>query len=162
MPRCAGGFGRGDLVVDRRFVSRLIEDIEKNVVLLEAMRDVPAETLRDDPHQGYTALYALQICVEALLNVSHHMIAELGLTRPESTVHAVEILTRSGVLQDSELAGRLPDIVRFRNLIVHRYWDIRWDLVHGILQHNIGDLRAFAAAIESFMDRNDATPGDRP
>jgi len=38
-------------------------------------------------------------------------------------------------------------MARFRNLLVHMYWKIDYGQVLDVLQQNLGDLRAFAAAV---------------
>ncbi|MEW6280479.1 MAG: DUF86 domain-containing protein [Candidatus Eremiobacterota bacterium] len=59
---------------------------------------------------------------------SHHLIAECGFDAPEQNVESVATLAREGVVRN-ELAERLPRMVRFRNLLVHRYWQVDPEIV---------------------------------
>ena len=43
-------------------------------------------------------------------------------------------------------------MARFRNLLVHVYWKVDNRQVHDALRKNLGDLRAFSAAIVSLLD----------
>jgi uncharacterized protein YutE (UPF0331/DUF86 family) len=56
------------------------------------------------------------------------------------------MLQDAGILP-AELAGRLQQMARFRNLLVHMYWKIDYGQVFDVLQQNLGDLRGFAAAV---------------
>ena len=38
-------------------------------------------------------------------------------------------------------------MARFRNLLVHMYWKVDYGQVYDVMQHHLGDLRAFAAAV---------------
>jgi uncharacterized protein YutE (UPF0331/DUF86 family) len=42
-------------------------------------------------------------------------------------------------------------MARFRNRIVHIYWDVNLDLVHEYLTGRLGDLDSYVAAIEEYM-----------
>jgi len=44
-------------------------------------------------------------------------------------------------------------MVRFRNLLVHRYWEVDPVRVLGYARENLGDFEAFLAAIENFVSR---------
>lgn len=53
---------------------------------------------------------------------------------------------RAGVI-DAALTGRLRQMARFRNLLVHMYWKVDYGKVHAILQYSLDDLRAFSRTI---------------
>ena len=40
---------------------------------------------------------------------------------------------------------------RFRNLLVHVYWDVDYRRVHEAIRENLGDLRAFATAMVALL-----------
>ena len=50
-------------------------------------------------------------------------------------------------LLPEELAARLQQMARLRNLLVHMYWKIDYGHVFDILHRNLDDLRAFAGAV---------------
>jgi len=52
---------------------------------------------------------------------------------------------------DDELASRLVRMVRFRNLLVHRYWEVDPVRVLGYARENLGDFEAFLVAIEGLV-----------
>ena len=61
-------------------------------------------------------------------------------------------LASRGVLE-GEFAERLKKMVRFRNRIVHVYWDVDLAEVHGILQRDLGDFDEFVSVVGSLMGR---------
>ncbi len=142
--------------IDRRFVIRLLAEIEQHLVILEQARVQPKEQLFLDPLRSLGVQHALQILIEAVIAISHQIIAGLNLPRPERNVDTPGALLEAGVLRDAELAGRLPGMVRFRNLLVHRYWEVQLDLVYEILRNHLDDIRQFAAEVSEFMEHPDS------
>lgn len=50
---------------------------------------------------------------------------------------------------DEELCARLKAAVGFRNVAVHNYQKIDWDIVHAITWQHLDDFRRFAQAVNS-------------
>ena len=57
-----------------------------------------------------------------------------------------ETLGRLGIVSD-ELSNKLVAMARFRNLLVHRYWEIDNQRVLNIARENIYDLLVFLSAV---------------
>jgi uncharacterized protein YutE (UPF0331/DUF86 family) len=53
-----------------------------------------------------------------------------------------------------ELARRLSSMARFRNVLVHGYDTVNLDIVRDVLEHRLGDLLAFAAAVRLRLRRS--------
>ena len=140
------------MVVDRRYVARLLGEIESQVALLreaQDMEDVFSDTLR---HNG--VYYTLQSAIEGIVAVCHHLIAQCNFPAPERNLETVTILAGQGVLTDEGLIARLPLMIRFRNLIVHRYWQVEPDRVREIIETSLGDFELFCAQILEFLEAN--------
>ena len=58
-----------------------------------------------------------------------------------------------------QLAESLQKAVAFRNILVHNYTDINWDIVTDIVTHRLTDFVQFAQAIDRL---NNDTPCRRP
>lgn len=48
-------------------------------------------------------------------------------------------------------AERPQSMAKFRNLLVHVYWEVDYRRVHAAMRENPGDLRAFAAAVVALL-----------
>ena len=42
-------------------------------------------------------------------------------------------------------------MARFRNLLVHKYWDVDYARVYDVLREHLGDLREFVRAIGALV-----------
>lgn len=61
-----------------------------------------------------------------------------------------KVLKEEGVI-GKELATKLEDMARFRNLLVHRYGEIDNRRVLEIIKHNLKDIEEFEKEIEKFI-----------
>lgn len=142
------------MVVDRRFVARILSEIEDHVSLVEQVKAEGQDSFLSDRVRRYGAQYALQAAVEGVIAIAHHLIAECNLETPERNLDSVGILVREGIVVNPGLGDSLPRMVRFRNLLVHRYWQVDPEAVWTIMIENLSDLRDFCADIQAFLARN--------
>ncbi|HXW05952.1 MAG TPA: HepT-like ribonuclease domain-containing protein [Vicinamibacterales bacterium] len=49
------------------------------------------------------------------------------------------------------LSGRLQQMARFRNLLVHVYWTIDFNRVFDVLEHDVQDLREFSGLVAALL-----------
>lgn len=91
-------------------------------------------------------LLNLQRAIQAAINLALHVVAAEGYGNPDSIADAFTLLKRRGVI-DSGLAHRLRRMVSFRNITIYEYQTVDPDIVEGIVEHRLGDLRAFGARI---------------
>ena len=99
------------------------------------------------------ACYRLLIAIEAALALCFHVSAKRLHQAPEEYAGCFSALERAGLIP-SDLSGRLQQMVRSRNLLVHVYWNWKIDYgqVYGVLTTRLGDLRAFSAAMANLIE----------
>lgn len=139
------------MVVDRRTVDIHLQELEEAVRLLRQEAARPLEQLTEDPVRAFGVQHLLQISIEGLANISNHLAAECSWETPRSYLASFANLHRHGVITDPELAERLEQMARFRNLVVHRYWKVDMAEVYRILQNHLPDLTAAGAAVARFL-----------
>jgi uncharacterized protein YutE (UPF0331/DUF86 family) len=86
----------------------------------------------------------LQRACEAAIDLAMHIvrIKELGL--PKDSKSAFDLLSQAGEISP-ELAGKLKKMVGFRNIAVHDYRELNWDILIRIVQSECDDLAVFAS-----------------
>lgn len=101
-----------------------------------------------DPEHGYFVLHALQLAIQAALDVASHIAADEQLGEPDRLAGLFAILARDGWL-DAALAQRLALMAGFRNVLVHGYIEVDLAIVKDVLANHLSDLDAFVAAIRA-------------
>jgi len=69
-----------------------------------------------------------------------------------------KVLKEEGVI-GKELAAKLEDMARFRNLLVHRYGEVDNKRVLEIIKHDLRDIEEFEKEIEKFINEKSPTMG---
>lgn len=123
-----------------------IDFVRANLRRLEVMHERGREEFLSDEIAQAAAIRWLQTSIEALVDISNHIIAREGLGVPRAYADTVEILTREGVLPPDR-RDALLSMVRFRNRIVHLYDEVSSDEVWRIVDCDLGDFEAFISAI---------------
>jgi uncharacterized protein YutE (UPF0331/DUF86 family) len=128
-----------------------LEFLRKCVNRIEAKRAPSVAALREDlDRQDILALNltrAVQICVD----IATHALSETEETVPTTMGEAFDSLEHLGWI-DSNLKSRLQAAVGFRNVAVHNYQQINWDIVQAITWQHLEDFRAFAYSISQQLD----------
>ena len=119
-------------------------EIQESVGRLERFRGTPREVFLADRDALDIACYRLLIAIEASLALCYHISAQRLRKVPEGYAECFANLREAGILPQ-ELAGRLQQMARFRNLLVHRYWQVDLGVVHDVIHRHLEDLRAFAS-----------------
>jgi len=97
---------------------------------------------------------ALQVAIEACLDIAHYITSEEGFRYPESSADAFEVLGEEGVIPP-ELSPKLVNMAKFRNILVHEYVRLDNSVVYGVLKKRLGDFEEFAKAIISYLERSE-------
>ena len=88
---------------------------------------------------------SLQVMAEILIDVAERTLALRGAGPAATAAEALTKIANLGVIRD---ADRYAAIVRFRNLIVHRYDEIDPAIVFDILQNHLDLFREFRDEVD--------------
>jgi len=139
------------LTLDTNRIRGKLTDIFRSLNRLKAFQGISKEEfLRNEDYQDI-ARSRLLTAIEAALNICYYLAAKKIHQVPEDYSHCFELLGLSGMLPD-ELAGRLSKMARFRNRLVHLYWDIDYSAVYEIICNDLKDLEDYAMEIGKFIE----------
>ena len=144
------GRGMSDPAVDRDRVIEFLRLISADVQdLREKAKTSKEEYLRSRDMQAIVER-RLQTAIESCLNIGNHLIARLGLRPPQDYGDVFRIL-RDAYILPSECAEAMVDMARFRNLLVHLYWQLDYERIYDSSQGRIASLEAFASHIGQWL-----------
>ena len=107
----------------------------------------PSEIERDLRELRFVE-HTLQIAIQAALDVASHVVSDGRLGEPRTHRELFDLLASHGWISP-ELAAGLRDMVGFRNVLVHGYAEVDPAIVRDVVEHHLGDLDAFVAAIRA-------------
>ena len=107
----------------------------------------PADIVRD-VREARFVLHTLQIAIQAAIDVASHIVSDEQLGEPETNRELFDRLAGHGWLP-ADLAATMARMAGFRNIVVHGYGDVSLEVVRDIVDHRLGDLLAFVAAVRT-------------
>ena len=139
------------MVADRRKVEDRIDRIRRFRRDLEDFGRISLETFRTNRERQYAVLHAMQNAIEGCIEIASHIVSADRLGAPTDYARLFSLLEENRVLPTG-IAEAMRQMARFRNRIVHLYWDVDLDLVYEILTGRLADFDSFLAAIEKYLD----------
>jgi uncharacterized protein YutE (UPF0331/DUF86 family) len=127
---------------DKRGIIDHIRELEQAVEDWRRYRSIPLDELRRDRDKRNMVLHALLVGIQAAIDIANHLIAERSLERPSTYRESFQILSEQNLIP-SELADGLSELAGFRNVLVHLYWVLDLEKVHGVLVSGPGALEEF-------------------
>ena len=131
--------------------------VAKKLALIETyvreLRELarPAELARDVREQRFVE-HTLQIAIQAMLDVASHIVSDERLGEPETNSQLFERLAVAGWVSEDQ-RKLLVAMVGFRNILVHGYAAVDPAIVRDVVEHHLGDLTDFVAAIRARASR---------
>jgi uncharacterized protein YutE (UPF0331/DUF86 family) len=136
---------------DVEIVRDRLNRIRRYVGELDEFAKIEKADFLANVERQYAVLHALQLAIEACIEVAMHICSADGLGVAASYAEAFDALQRAGVV-DAPLATDARAMARFRNRIVHFYWDVSLHEVYRILTERVGDFTRYVAAIERYLE----------
>ena len=137
-------------MLDPDLVRRRCQDITDSLERLRRIKEVPLTVFLEDQDQRDIACYRLQIAIESALGLCYHIAAKQLRQVPEEYGQCFVLLEQAEIITP-ELSGKLQQMARFRNLLVHMYWKIDYTAVYNIIENNIDDLEEFRRQVVALI-----------
>lgn len=91
----------------------------------------------------------LEIATQCCIDICHRIIALEQAVKPTDYYDAILRMGELGVLPPA-FAHQLAPIAGFRNILIHEYLKVDWDIVYSSLQ-DLGDLEQFSVLIQRWL-----------
>lgn len=137
--------------MDSQTIFNKIASLKRCVHRIEDKVPKTSQELQSDYDLQDIVSLNLQRAVQVCVDIAAHLNAEMSTRVPESMVESFENLSRHGIISD-ETCGRMKKSVGFRNIAVHEYSTISWDIVFSVSTTNLNDFRRFSKEIITWMN----------
>lgn len=114
-----------------------LEYIKKNLAHLNNLTNQnTTEKILQDYTLLTSALYTIQTSIQALIDISLRFLAEKGEKPPSTYKEIARRLTELDILAANE-AELFRKIIGFRNVLVHQYLGLNFELLRDILEKKL-------------------------
>lgn len=136
-------------MVNPEIINERLREMEENITLLDELKSTPFKTFENDPKIFKLAMYCLQISIQCLLDICHHIIVDNNWPRPKNNAEAIITLGEKGVIPVEFANGIIP-MANLRNILVHGYLKIDKALLYGNIK-KLDDFRTFQKYILKYI-----------
>ena len=140
---------REDPEVDEELLSRRLDEVLRDVALLERYLEEGLEWILGDLERTYAFERAIHRAIEAALDICRHLVHALGLGAVEYYSQYPRRLGEAGVMPQ-KLAEELSEMARVRNILVHRYVELNHELLYEAAER----LRDLAPRLSEWLREN--------
>lgn len=132
--------------------------LKKYTELLKDISKVDFEEyIKNEILKGAIQRY-LQVAIEACINIGNRIISieqtkGKNIKIPETYVDIFLMLNQLNIITN-ELSIRLSQMARFRNKLVHLYWEIDDNLVYKFLKENIKDFEEYICCVKKYLQES--------
>jgi len=130
--------------INREYIHKLIQEINKTISAIIDATNKPYD--RVNTVEKYAIRYHLIVIAEALIALALHIARRMFNTRPETPIHALQVLRDNQLLIGDEYRD-VVNIVKLRNLLVHRYWTIDDEKIYNTVKKDFKNIQRFLKRI---------------
>ena len=133
------------------FLAKRASDIRSAASTLRTIGKLPKEQFLADQTVIDAAKYRLVVATEAAISICAHLAVRMADRAPDTYAQCFDVLAEAGILS-VDLAQRMGNMARFRNLLVHGYGDVDDGRLWEFLQIDLNDLNEYLSQIGQALE----------
>jgi uncharacterized protein YutE (UPF0331/DUF86 family) len=138
-------------MINPEIINERLREIDENITLLEELKTTPFDKFRDDPKIFKCVERCLEISIQCILDICHHIVVENNWPRPRDNKETILAIGQKDVIP-LDFAKNILPMAGLRNLLVHEYTKIEPELIYQHLQ-KIDDFRIFQKHIIKLLKK---------
>ena len=146
---------------DQEKMAKLVSELRKSVERLRVIAKLRQNEFLNDPDKIGSAKYHFIVAIESCIDMCNHVISLNGYRVPEDYADTFQVIGEVGAL-DMDFTDELRNMAKFRNRLVHIYWEVDDLQLYEILQTRIDDFKKFLDSLARFLGWQNLTPQTHP
>ncbi len=139
-------------MIDKIFIENRLEKAKQYMGELEEIFKLPLDKIRGDSLKCRAVERILQLIVDEMIDINNHIIRHSNIKTPDDFQSAFVSLGENNILP-SDLSAKLAPVVGLRNRLVHRYEEIKIDLLLTTIQKEKKDFKKYIKAIQQYIEK---------
>lgn len=136
---------------DQEKMVKLVSELRKSVARLNYLANLSLDDFLGDPDKIGSSKYHFIVAIESCIDMCNHIIARNGFRVPDDYGDTFQVMYEVGAI-DANFSEELKNMAKFRNRLVHLYWEVDEKQVHELLQKRIGDFKRLLDNIAEFLE----------
>ncbi len=135
--------------MDQLILAEKIESLRRCLKRIEDKRPDSINLLNQDPDLQDILVLNLTRAVQLSVDIGSHIISNTEEAAPQTMGEVFTTLNKLGVITP-DTCQQLKKSVGFRNIAVHNYEAINWEIVYAICKNSLEDFRRFSQEISRY------------
>lgn len=131
-------------------IAKLVSELRKGLTRLRSLQAIDKQLFLNDPDKVASAKYNFIIAIESAIDICNHIISQNGYRVPDDYADTFQVLGEQGAF-DHGFAKVLKNMAKFRNRLIHLYWEIDDNQIYEFLQIGLDDFKGFLDKIAIFL-----------
>ena len=133
--------------MENEVINNKIESLRKCLQRIESKKPFTLNELIDDYDLQDVICLNIERSVQLCVDIAAHIISESEANAPDNMSDSFTILRKLNYINEN-IEIRMKKAVGFRNIAVHTYQDIDWEIVYSIVTKNLNDFVEFVKQID--------------
>jgi uncharacterized protein YutE (UPF0331/DUF86 family) len=139
---------------DQEIMVRMVAELRKSVSRLSDLAGTSEAAFLKDPDKIGSAKYHFIVAIECCIDMCNHVIARNGFRAPEDYGDTFRVMSEAGAFKP-DFSDELVNMAKFRNRLVHLYWEVEDRMFYEILQTRLADFKKLLNALANFLNFKD-------
>jgi len=131
-------------------INSRLEKLREFVDILRTLKGIKEKDLIGDVSKRAKAERFLQLAIEACVDIAELIIVDQRLPAPVDSAGAIEILGQEKIINHA-FAKDFAKSVGLRNILVHDYISVDYEVIANIINNQLGDFDRFAKEVAIFL-----------
>ena len=136
---------------DQDKMIKLVSELRTSLKRLRHLSKLSQSDFLSDPDKVGSAKYHFIVAIESCIDMCNHIIAQNGLRVPEDYADTFRVMAEAGALENG-FAQQLRNMAKFRNRLVHLYWEVDDRQLYEILQNRLDHFKTFLDRLSTFLN----------
>jgi uncharacterized protein YutE (UPF0331/DUF86 family) len=139
------------MTVEYSGIERRLDELSERLTRLKPLANRERSEFDQDPYLRDIVERNLEVASQCVIDICHRLISLEKGRKPGDYYEAILLMGELNILP-SEFARNLAPIAGFRNILVHQYISVNWDIVYRNLKQ-IDDLKKFGDLIRDWLNK---------
>lgn len=136
--------------MDKQLIEGKLESLRRCINRVETKRPKTFEELENNLDLQDILSVNLERSVQLCVDIGSHISSQTDSKLPTTMAETFDILANENIIEMST-AQSMKKAVGFRNIAVHNYQSINWEIVFNISHHKLDDFKTFAKEIDKVI-----------
>ncbi|PKK86068.1 MAG: DUF86 domain-containing protein [Thermoplasmata archaeon HGW-Thermoplasmata-1] len=134
-------------------ITKLASEVYNALDRLRELAELEEGNFISDRYKVAGSKYFLIVAIEGTIDICNHLISRNRFRMPEDYDDTFRVMAEEKIL-DMNFAEKLIEMAKFRNRLVHIYWEVNDSIIYTIMREDVDDIAQLMEKLTSAMNQS--------